>query len=203
MNTSLEYKLQEVEDNENGNNEQNDPNNSILLNTKFDPKFQKDMDYILSLGYDGKMMRKVYMFLKPNDINEALDYLNKEDGIYHHDFMERHGHKNKCFICGEPPQNHINYKPSNERTSIIKSIRESVSNDKNNNDLIDYEKNKESDSLLNVPLIEVNEKKEVNGQKKNHLENKYFVIYVMKKWKKRKQIRINYLVIIYFVMTAI
>ena len=166
MNDSLDYNLQENDKNENINNEQFDPNNSLLLNEKFDPKFKKDMDYILSLGYDGKIMRKVYMFLKPNDINEALDYLNKEDGIYHHDFMETHGNKNKCFICGEPPKNHINYEPNNERTSIIQSIRDSVSNDKNKNDLIDFDKNKESDSLLDVPLIEVNEKNEANGQKR-------------------------------------
>ena len=166
MNDSLDYNLQENDKNENINKEQFDPNNSLLLNEKFDPKFKKDMDYILSLGYDGKIMRKVYMLLKPNDINEALDYLNKEDGIYHHDFMETHGNKNKCFICGEPPKNHINYEPNNERTSIIQSIRDSVSNDKNKNDLIDFDKNKESDSLLDVPLIEVNEKNEANGQKR-------------------------------------
>ena len=69
------------------------------------------MDTILAMGYDEKMIRKVYIFLKPGDINEALDYLSQQDGIYHHDFMERHGQNNKCFICGEPPANHINYEP--------------------------------------------------------------------------------------------
>ena len=83
--------------------------NSKISEDKFDSKIEKDMQTILAMGYDEKMIRKVYIILKPTDINEALDYLSQSDGIYHHDFMETHGKPDQCFICGEPPQNHINY----------------------------------------------------------------------------------------------
>ena len=67
MNISLEYNLQDVENNEqtNDNEDKNNHDNSLILNEKFDPKFKADMDTILAMGYDGKMIRKVYMFLKP------------------------------------------------------------------------------------------------------------------------------------------
>ena len=111
------------------------------------------------------MIRKVYIFLKPNDINEALDYLSQQDGIYHHDFMERHGQKNKCFICGAPPANHINYEPPRRKSnnSIIESIRNSVgySNDKLNSNIVNFNSNGEDNTgLLNEPLIVSGKKNE-------------------------------------------
>ena len=71
--------------------------NSKISDHKFDPKIEKDMQTILSMGYDEKMIRKVYIILKPSDINEALDYLSQSDGIYHYDFMETHGKSKSVF----------------------------------------------------------------------------------------------------------
>ena len=174
MSISLEYKLQDVENNdkENIDEDKNDLNNSLILNEKFDPKFKADMDTILSMGYDGKMIRKVYIFLKPNDINEALDFLSQQDGIYHHDFMERHGQKNKCFICGAAPSNHINYE-RNSKNTIINSIRDSIgySSNKVNSDLVNFNSKKEdkeeNNALLNEPLISSEKKDIISNDKKN------------------------------------
>ena len=69
------------------------------------------------------MIRKVYIILKPSEINEALDFMSQEDGIYHHDFMETHGKADQCFICGKPPKNHINYEPKN---NLIEKLRDSI-----------------------------------------------------------------------------
>ena len=162
MSISLEYKLQEVDNNEKINNEDKavlDSSLTLNENEKFDPKFQTDMNKILLMGYDEKMIRKVYIFLKPNDINEALDYLSQQDGIYHHDFMERHGQKNKCFICGAAPENHINYEPK-KRNSLLKSIRNSVgyTNEKISNKIESKSNSGENEALLVEPLIEKNEK---------------------------------------------
>ena len=166
MSISLEYKLQEVEGNEKVNDEEKvDLDTSLTLNEKFDPKFTADMNTILSMGYDEKMIRKVYIFLKPNDINEALDYLSKQDGIYHHDFMERHGQKNKCFICGAAPANHINYEPK-KRNSLLKSIRNSIgySSDKINSNIVSNNvENNENNALLGEPLIDSKNTKETNS----------------------------------------
>ena len=174
MSISLEYKLQDVENNdkENIDEDKNDLNNSLILNEKFDPKFKADMDTILSMGYDGKMIRKVYIFLKPNDINEALDFLSQQDGIYHHDFMERHGQKNKCFICGAAPSNHINYE-RNSKNTILNSIRDSIgySSNKVNSNLVNFNSKKEdkeeNNALLNEPLISSEKKDIISNDKKN------------------------------------
>ena len=42
-----------------------------LSEDKFDPKIEADMKTILSMGYEEKMIRKVYIILKPSEINEA------------------------------------------------------------------------------------------------------------------------------------
>ena len=94
-------------------------------------------------------MRKVYTILKPSEINEALDFLSQENGIYHHDFMETHGKVDQCFICGQPPQNHINYEP---QTTLVEKLRNSIgyTETKRNS------KNSEDDKLkLKEPLIEL------------------------------------------------
>lgn len=118
---------------------------------KFDSKVENDMKTILSMGYDEKMIRKVYIILKPSEINEALDYLSQENGIYNHDFMETHGKKNHCFICGQPPQNHINYEADNEpKGTIMEKLRDSIGSQKKNNNDIEEDKLK-----LKEPLIEL------------------------------------------------
>ena len=163
MSDPLEYNLEDFDSDEKIKNEdKTDHNNSLTLIDKFDPKFKTDMDTILAMGYDEKMIRKVYIFLKPGDINEALDYLSQQDGIYHHDFMERHGQKNKCFICGEPPANHINYEPEKNSKNIINSIRDSIgySSDKININLVNLNANNNDNKLLKEPLISSENKKD-------------------------------------------
>ena len=138
---SLDIKDESTDINNNGN--------SKISENKFDSKIQQDMKTILSMGYDEKMIRKVYTILKPSEINEALDFLSQENGIYHHDFMETHGKVDQCFICGQPPQNHINYEP---QTTLVEKLRNSIgyAETKRNS------KNSEDDKLkLKEPLIEL------------------------------------------------
>ena len=104
--------------------------------TKIDPKNTNDLEELILMGYDVKMVKKVYIFLKPVDINEAIDFLSEENGIYHHDFLERHGKNDVCFICGKSAKDHINYEP--KRKSLLETIRDSLGNSKNN---INFSKN--------------------------------------------------------------
>ena len=130
-----------------------------LSEDKFDPKIEADMKTILSMGYEEKMIRKVYIILKPSEINEALDYLSQEDGIYHHDFMETHGKIDQCFICGKPPQNHINYEPKN---NLMEKLRDSIghsSQKRNSNNSDDEDKLK-----LKEPLIELKNSNEEKNE---------------------------------------
>ena len=168
MSVDLEFNSENEENKENDKiEEKNNIDTSLTIEDKFNPKFKADMETILSMGYNEKMIRKVYIFFKPNDINEALDYLSYENGKYHHDFIERHGQRRKCFICEQPPENHINYDPKGINT-ILDSIRDSVgySENKINNNLNDKKKNGDNNasSSLDEPLIE--------SQKKSNIEKK-------------------------------
>ena len=103
---------------------------SLDLDNKIDPKNTNDLEELILMGYDVKMVKKVYIFLKPVDINEAIDFLSEENGIYHHDFLERHGKNDVCFICGKSAKDHINYEP--KRKSLLETIRDSLGNSKKN-----------------------------------------------------------------------
>ena len=120
MMDSLDYTLEE---HLNENNENDDNNNflesvklkeldsTISIENRFDPNKQNDLNQIIEMGFNQKMAKKVFILLNPVDINQAIDFLTQEEGIYHHDFLERHGKNDECFICGCPFKNHINYIP--------------------------------------------------------------------------------------------
>jgi hypothetical protein len=147
MNESIEYNLLDNLNEKNNNNGEDEKNNllesvklkdldsSVNIDMNFNPKNQDDLNLIITMGYDPKMAKKVYVLLNPVDINEAIDFLTEENGIYQHDFMERHGKEDVCFICGFPAKNHINYiPPENQRKSILDSIRDSLGRSRNNID---------------------------------------------------------------------
>ena len=49
------------------------------------------------------------IFLKPSNVNEAIQYLSKENGIYQHIFYSSIKNKDSCEICGEKKNIHINH----------------------------------------------------------------------------------------------
>ena len=62
------------------------------------------------LGYEPSLIKKIYAFLRPNSIEQAIEFMSMEDGIYQHNFYGNDKNKdNNCYICGEPPFCHINY----------------------------------------------------------------------------------------------
>ena len=155
----------------NGINEK-ELDSSIAIEEIFDPINQKDLDILVEMGYEPKMIKKVYILLNPKDINEAIDFLSQENGIYHHDFMERHGRNDVCFICGESAKNHINYiPPESERKSLLDAIKDNFSRSKSNisANFIDYSIGKADDNSNNVNLeIKKDEKKSVNSLNKSN-----------------------------------
>ena len=51
------------------------------------------------MGFSIKLINKVYVFLRPRTIDQAILLMTEIDGIYQHNFY--YSHKgNKCFICG-------------------------------------------------------------------------------------------------------
>ena len=79
---------------------------SLLTETTYDQDFQ----ILEDMGYSKIMIKKVYSFLKPNSLEQAINYMTEENGKYFHTFFKDYKHnKNECYICGQPKENHIEY----------------------------------------------------------------------------------------------
>jgi hypothetical protein len=81
-------------------------NNSFYEKLNIETK--KDIIFLIKSGYDKKMIIKLYIFLKPSNINEAIHYLSKENGIYQHIFYSSIKNKDFCEICREARNIHLN-----------------------------------------------------------------------------------------------
>ena len=74
-----------------------------------------DIMLLEDMGYEKKMINKVYILLHPEDMERAIDYMTEIDGIYQHDFFENNNKekdKGLCFICKRPRRFHMNYIPN-------------------------------------------------------------------------------------------
>ena len=73
-----------------------------------------DIETLRFMGYDDKMINKVYMLLNPETIERAIDYMTDIDGVMQHDFFENNyksRDRNLCFICGKTKRFHLDYIP--------------------------------------------------------------------------------------------
>ena len=102
-------------------------------------------------GYDNIYSRRVFYYLHPEDIDEALNYMSFENGIIQHIFIKdrRNISNKKCYICGENEEIHLkkdlnNNISNNEKIEEEKSekndtdsnqIKKSINNINTNNDL--------------------------------------------------------------------
>ena len=138
-----------------------------------------DIELLKSMGFDKKMINKVYILLGPENIERAIDYMTEIDGIYQHDFIasSNPNEKSLCFICKKPKQNHLDYIP--EDLLIGAQINNIPANNPQiiEEDLIEEEKKDEkkgSSDLLNdeceVCYEELNnEEKTLNSMPCGHL----------------------------------
>ena len=86
-----------------------------FLDTEEGKHIQADIELLNSMGFDKKMINKVYILLGPANIERAIDYMTEIDGVYQHDFISstNSNEDNLCFICKKPPKNHLDYIPEN------------------------------------------------------------------------------------------
>ena len=49
---------------------------------------EEEKNQLIQMGFEERMITKVYTFLKPRTINEAIDLMSEENGIYQHEFIE-------------------------------------------------------------------------------------------------------------------
>ena len=93
-----------------------------------------DISLLKEMGYDKKLINKVYIIMSPPNIEEAINIMTPINGIYQHDFYEniyQSKNKNLCFICNQPRNRHINVTPGNSD-----EINDNIINENNNNNNI-------------------------------------------------------------------
>ena len=81
-----------------------------------------DENSLTAMGFDGGMVKKVYLFLKPRNINEAIEMMSEVDGIYQHDFYEGRATSNinLCYICKRERRFHRDYVEEEKRVPVEK-----------------------------------------------------------------------------------
>ena len=86
---------------------------SAFMATEEGQKIKDDIQLLKDMGYDNKMINKVYILLQPKTLERAIDYMTEINGIYQHNFFENHSNKDKglCFICKKIKNYHLDYLP--------------------------------------------------------------------------------------------
>ena len=95
---------------------------SAQLDNYIEDKDMKDIESLVEMGFPKKTIKKVYAFLNPINISQAITFLTEQNGIYNHEFYEFHNkHTDKCFICGEDRTHHNNSTPKIPNNIINKN----------------------------------------------------------------------------------
>ena len=84
------------------------------LGTEEGEKIKSDVELLNDMGYDKKMINKVYILLRPENIERAIDFMTEINGVYQHNFFENHNSskdKGLCFICKKARHFHLDYIP--------------------------------------------------------------------------------------------
>jgi hypothetical protein len=84
------------------------------ITTEEGQKIKADIELLQEMGYEKKMINKVYILLQPPTLDRAIEYMSEINGVYQHNFFENHNpkkDKNLCFICNRPKNVHFDYIP--------------------------------------------------------------------------------------------
>ena len=101
-----------IEPNERNSFMIDDEINNFLKNDE-GQNIKADIELLKSMGFEKKMINKVYILLRPENIERAIDYMTEIDGVYQHDFVpsSNPNERTLCFICKKPKNNHLDYIP--------------------------------------------------------------------------------------------
>ena len=135
-----------------------------LLTTKEGEKIKSDIELLKEMGYDKKMINKVYVLFQPENIERAIEYMTEINGIYQHNFFENHNsNKNKdlCFICNKNRILHYDYIPEDLLVD---------NNNNNNNQNNDLDNNNGENDSFNFSVEEDNNNI-VKKENKNIISN--------------------------------
>ena len=116
---------------------------NVFLNKDEGKSIKADIELLNNMGFDKKMINKVYILLRPENIERAIDYMTEIDGIYQHNFISSSNPNEKalCFVCKNPKNNHLDYIPDD----LLIDANLNNNNINNNNNHIVEDINNEND----------------------------------------------------------
>ena len=59
---------------------------------------KNDIELLKSMGFEKKMINKVYILLRPENIERAIDYMTEIDGIYQHNFISSSNRNENLYV---------------------------------------------------------------------------------------------------------
>ena len=144
----------------------NEPELDELLNQQNNGAL-KDHDFalLIEMGFNSVLVTKVNLFLKPQSLEQAIQFMTLENDVYQHNYYERSKSKSKnCFICGYPAEKHQNY----NRTSLLDLL---IQRQRRNSMPLPGENKKESELDEKDPIIDVE-------QQENNDDNQCLICYI-------------------------
>ena len=130
---------------------------SFIRRSTFVPSQENDHSLdeqaLIAMGFDSGMVRKVHVFLKPNNINEAIELMTEVNGIYQHDYYESRASSNinHCYICKKERQFHRDYEAPTEKNILIYHNRYSEGDAiafRNNKEVVKEERHSKEECLI-------------------------------------------------------
>ena len=137
-------------------------NNSFY--EKLDVQTKRDIIFLIKSGYDKKMIIKLYIFLKPSNIEEAVNYLTKENGVYQHIFYNSDNDDEFCEICGENKDMHINGSVSISFNSIDFNVSSKIENQANQVYIINVKNKAESEFKCKICEDDISEEEKIKNK---------------------------------------
>ena len=128
------------------------------------------VNQLIEFGYDKIYSRRVFHYLHPEDLEEALNYMAIENNIIQHRFVKNNRNKSDtlCYVCGEKPEIHLK-----ELNINIRGHNESNDNDSNNDEDINKSKNSNEKAGGIFQVIKAEIKSEITNSK-NEVQNLSF-----------------------------
>ena len=113
-------------------------------------------------GYDNIYSRRVFYYLHPEDIEEALNYMSIENGIIQHRFVKdkRNISNEMCYICNE-----------NEEIHLKELNKSSISNDEIKSEEKSKKEEKKSEKEEKKSEKEEEKKSENSDNNSNQIKN--------------------------------
>lgn len=109
---------------------------------------ETDISTLISLGYNGALVKKVYLFLKPNNINEAIDLMTEKERVIQHYFYKSavsFNHK-VCYICGKEYNQHLQKKRKNFAQKTFQYESLFIGDDENIDIILNTKKDREENN---------------------------------------------------------